>query len=92
MTLLVLLMVGICRSAIWLGPDGTWHSLWWVHLTILLTYVFTALAPSWRSFDARLALTELTLRRSRLGFHWPKLGSLHPSLVRAVQPEARADA
>ena len=66
----LLLMVGLYRGALWLGLDGTWLGLWWVHLLMLLPYVFTALAPSWRSFDARYALTALTLRRSRLAFHW----------------------
>ena len=66
----LLLMVGLYRGALALRLDGTLWGLWWVHLLMVLPYIFTALAPAWRSFDQRLAWAALTLRRSRWAFWW----------------------
>jgi putative thiamine transport system permease protein len=35
-----------------------------------LPYVFTALAPAWRSFDGRYESTALALGRRRIAFWW----------------------
>ena len=66
----LLLMVGLYRGALALHLDGTLLGLWWVHLLMVTPYVFTALAPAWRSFDQRLGWAALTLGRSRWAFWW----------------------
>lgn len=66
----LLLMVGLYRGALALRIDGTVLALAWVHLLMVLPYVFTALAPAWRSFDRRLEWAALSLGRSRRAFWW----------------------
>ncbi len=66
----LLLMVGLYTLALPLHLDGTLTGLAWVHLLAALPYVFVALAPAWRSFDARYEHTALALGRSRTAFWW----------------------
>ena len=66
----LLLMVGLYRGALALQLDGTRLGLLWVHVLVVLPYVFTALAPAWRSFDVRYEWTALALGRSRWVFWW----------------------
>lgn len=66
----LLLMVGLYQGALWLRLDGTLAGLLWVHMLLVLPYVFTALAPAWRSFDRRYEWTALALGRQRLVFWW----------------------
>lgn len=66
----LLLMVGLYQGALWLHLDGTVWGLWWVHGLMLLPYVFTALAPAWRSFDQRYESAALAMGRSRWAFWW----------------------
>jgi len=66
----LLLLVGLYRGALALRLDGTVAGLLWVHVLMVLPYVFTALAPAWRSFDPRYEWAALALRRSRGSFWW----------------------
>jgi putative thiamine transport system permease protein len=66
----LLLMVGLYRGALALQLDGTVAGLLWVHVLVVLPYVYTALAPAWRSFDVRYEWTALALGRCRLAFWW----------------------
>jgi putative thiamine transport system permease protein len=66
----LLLMVGLYGLALPLRLDGTVVGLGWVHTLMALPYVFVALAPAWRSFDARYEHTALALGRSRAAFWW----------------------
>lgn len=66
----LLLLVGLYRGALELRLDGTAWGLAWVHLLFVLPYVFTALAPAWRSFDHRYQWAALTLGRGRAAFWW----------------------
>lgn len=66
----LLLMVGLYGLALPLHLDGTLPGLAWVHTLMALPYVFVALAPAWRSFDARFEHTALALGRSRAAFWW----------------------
>jgi putative thiamine transport system permease protein len=66
----LLLMVGLYTVALPLRLDGTLAGLAWVHTLVTLPYVFVALAPAWRSFDARFEHTALALGRSRAAFWW----------------------
>jgi putative thiamine transport system permease protein len=66
----LLVLVGLYRGALALHLDGTVWGLAWVHLLFVLPYVFAALAPAWRSFDARYQWTAQTLGRSRAAFWW----------------------
>ena len=66
----LLLMVGLYRGALALQLDGTVLGLLWVHLLVVVPYVFTALAPAWRSFDRRYEWTALALGLRRLAFWW----------------------
>jgi putative thiamine transport system permease protein len=66
----LLLMVGLYGLALPLRLDGTPAGLGWAHTLMALPYVFVALAPAWRSFDARYEHTALTLGRSRAAFWW----------------------
>lgn len=66
----LLLMVGLYGLALPLRLDGTVAGLAWVHTLMALPYVFVALAPAWRSFDARYEHTALALGRSRFTFWW----------------------
>jgi putative thiamine transport system permease protein len=66
----LLLMVGLYTLALRLRLDGTHAGLAWVHTLAALPYVFVALAPAWRSFDARYEQTALALGRSRAAFFW----------------------
>jgi putative thiamine transport system permease protein len=66
----LLLMVGLYTLALPLRLDGSVSGLAWVHTLVALPYVFVALAPAWRSFDARYEHTALALGRSRAAFWW----------------------
>jgi len=66
----LLLLVGLYRGALALRLDGTAAGLLWVHVLMVLPYVFTALAPAWRSFDQRYEWAALALGRSRRAFWW----------------------
>lgn len=66
----LLLMAGLYRGALTLQLDGTLAGLWWVHLLVVLPYVFITLQPAWRGFDRRYEVTALTLGRSRPAFWW----------------------
>lgn len=66
----LLLLVGLYRLALPLALDGTLVGLAWVHTLAALPYVFVALAPAWRAFDARYEHTALALGRSRAAFWW----------------------
>jgi putative thiamine transport system permease protein len=66
----LLLMVGLYTLALPLHLDGSVTGLAWVHTLVALPYVFVALAPAWRSFDARYEHTALALGRSRAAFWW----------------------
>jgi putative thiamine transport system permease protein len=66
----LLLLTGLYTLALPLRLDGTRAGLAWVHTLAALPYVFVALAPAWRSFDARYEHTALALGRSRLAFWW----------------------
>jgi putative thiamine transport system permease protein len=49
----LLLMAGLYQAALMLRLDGHWAGLLWVHVLVVLPYVFIALQPAWRSFDPR---------------------------------------
>ena len=66
----LLLMVGLYHAALLVQLDGTWLGLLWVHVLVVLPYVFTALAPAWRSFDVRYEWTALALGRRRWHYWW----------------------
>lgn len=66
----LLLMVGLYTLALPLRLDGSVGGLAWVHTLVALPYVFVALAPAWRHFDARFEHTALALGRSRAAFWW----------------------
>jgi putative thiamine transport system permease protein len=66
----LLLMVGLYALALRGRLDGTLAGLAWVHALAALPYVFVALAPAWRAFDARYEHTALALGRSRAAFWW----------------------
>ena len=66
----LLLMVGLYTLALPLRLDGSITGLAWVHTLAALPYVFVALAPAWRTFDARFEHTALALGRSRAAFWW----------------------
>ena len=66
----LLLMVGLYTLALPLRLDGSVTGLAWVHTLVALPYVFVALAPAWRHFDARYEHTALALGRSRAAFWW----------------------
>ena len=66
----LLLMVGLYTLALPLRLDGSLAGLAWVHMLAALPYVFVALAPAWRHFDARYEHTALALGRSRAAFWW----------------------
>lgn len=66
----LLLLVGLYGLALPLRLDGTPTGLGWAHTLMALPYVFVALAPAWRSFDARYEHTALALGRSRAAFWW----------------------
>ncbi len=66
----LLLMVGLYTLALPLRLDGSVAGLAWVHMLVALPYVFVALAPAWRHFDARYEHTALALGRSRAAFWW----------------------
>jgi putative thiamine transport system permease protein len=66
----ILLLSGLYTLALRGGLDGTLAGLAWVHTLAALPYVFVALAPAWRSFDARYEQTALALGRSRAAFWW----------------------
>lgn len=66
----LLLMVGLYTLALPVRLDGTHAGLAWVHTLMALPYVFVALAPAWRSYDARFEHTALALGRSRAAFWW----------------------
>jgi putative thiamine transport system permease protein len=66
----LLLMVGLYTLALPLRLDGSLAGLAWVHTLAALPYLFVALAPAWRSFDARYEHTALALGRSRAAFWW----------------------
>jgi putative thiamine transport system permease protein len=66
----LLLMTGLYSLALPLRLDGTLPGLGWVHTLTALPYVFVALAPAWRSFDARYEHSALALGRSRAAFWW----------------------
>ncbi len=66
----LLLMVGLYTLALPLRLDGSVGGLAWVHTLVVLPYVFVALAPAWRHFDARFEHTALALGRSRAAFWW----------------------
>jgi putative thiamine transport system permease protein len=66
----ILLLTGVYTLALRTGLDGTLAGLAWVHTLAALPYVFVALAPAWRSFDARYEQTALALGRSRAAFWW----------------------
>lgn len=66
----LLLLVGLYRGALALHLDGQVAGLLWVHVLMALPYVFTALAPAWRSFDVRYEWTALALGRTRRAFWW----------------------
>ena len=81
----LLLMVGLYQGALWLHLDGTVWGLWWVHGVMLLPYVFTALAPAWRSFDVRYEWAALAMGRSRWAYWWRvKWPLLAPPLASAL--------
>ncbi len=73
----VLLVVGLYRLALELQIDGSLTGLWLAHSLYTAPYALVALAPAYRSFDARYAHTALALGRSRLAFlrrvKWPML-------------------
>jgi putative thiamine transport system permease protein len=66
----LLLMVGLYTLALPLRLDGSITGLAWVHTLVALPYVFVALAPAWRHFDARYEHTALALGRSHAAFWW----------------------
>ncbi len=66
----LLLMVGLYTLALPLRLDGSIAGLAWVHTLVALPYMFVALAPAWRHFDARYEHTALALGRSRAAFWW----------------------
>jgi len=73
----VLLVVGLYRLALELGIDGSLAGLWLAHSLFTTPYALVALAPAYRSFDARYEHTAMALGRSHLAFlrqvKWPML-------------------
>jgi putative thiamine transport system permease protein len=66
----LVLVVGLYRGALALRLDGSVLGLWWAHTLMCTPYAWVALAPAWRSYDARYEATALALGRSRLAFWW----------------------
>lgn len=66
----LLWLVGLYRGALVLRLDGTLAGLAWAHVIVVLPYVYTALAPAWRSFDPRYEWTARALGRGRWAFRW----------------------
>lgn len=66
----LMLMAGLYRGALTLRLDGSVAALLWVHVLVVLPYVFLVLRPAWRDLDPRLAQTAATLGRSRWAFRW----------------------
>jgi len=66
----LLLMAGLYQAALALRLDGQWAGLLWVHVLVVLPYVFIALQPAWRSFDRRYEQAARALGRSRPAFWW----------------------
>jgi putative thiamine transport system permease protein len=66
----LLLMAGLYQAALALRLDGRWVGLLWVHVLVVLPYVFIALQPAWRSFDGRYEQASRALGRSRPAFWW----------------------
>lgn len=73
----VLLVVGLYRLALALRLDGSLTGLWLAHSLYTAPYALVALAPAYRSFDARYEQTAMALGRSRIDFlrrvKWPML-------------------
>ena len=44
-------LFGLQILLIWLGADGMFLTLLWVHVVFVLPYVMLSLGPSWRRFD-----------------------------------------
>jgi putative thiamine transport system permease protein len=66
----LLWLAGLYPAALVLRLDGRFAGLVWVHLLFVLPYVHAALAPAWRSFDARYEWAALALGRSKPAFWW----------------------
>jgi putative thiamine transport system permease protein len=66
----LLWMAGLYQGTLHLRLDGTLGGLLWVHVLVVLPYVFTAVAPAWRSFDPRFEHTAVALGSSRWRFWW----------------------
>ena len=66
----LLLMSGLYRGALALQLDGQVVGLLWVHVLVVLPYVFIGLQPAWRSFDPRYAQVALSLGQPRWRFWW----------------------
>jgi putative thiamine transport system permease protein len=73
----VLLAAGLYRLALALQLDGSLAGLWLAHSLYCAPYALVALAPAYRSFDARYEQTAMALGRGRLVFlarvKWPML-------------------
>jgi putative thiamine transport system permease protein len=73
----VLLAAGLYRLALALQLDGSLAGLWLAHSVYCAPYALVALAPAYRSFDARYEQTAMALGRGRLVFlarvKWPML-------------------
>lgn len=66
----LMLTTGLYHAALHLRLDATAAGVLWVHVLVVLPYVFIVLRPAWRDLDPRLAQTAATLGRSRWAFRW----------------------
>ena len=66
----VLLVAGLYRLTLGLGLDGRYAGLWLAHSLYTAPYVLVALAPAYRGYDERYALTAHALGRGHATFLW----------------------
>lgn len=80
----LLLTLGLYRGALALGLDGTWWTVAWAHGLFVLPYVWVALAPAYRAYDARYRQVAVSLRGSEWRHWWAiKLPLLRAPLAAA---------
>ncbi len=63
-------LFGVQVLLVWIGLDGRWLALVWVHLLFVLPYVFLSSADFYRAYDTRYEHTARTLGASRMRTYW----------------------
>ena len=66
----VLLVSGLYQLALRTGSDGSLVGIWLAHSVYAAPYVLIALAPAYRGFDPRFALTARALGKRRTAMLW----------------------